>query len=142
MQATGSASPSSIHLESLRTSTLPNGEISIYLNNRTFSLTKISSNETYNACSISFLSNLAFENIKLSELIRNGRIGKIRVENHKVISLTLTEDMLKILEKSNITGVTLSQGNTVLTIDDNPEFDNFDSNSQYVKYIKENVLKS
>lgn len=135
-----SISPAPINSQSLAkvldTTNLPkNTLLPIYLISRSVTLSDSTTNENYKACCISFIQNLVVEkDLKLADLIQEKRIGALHIENHKVKSLTVPPEMLEIFTKANIKGVTIIQGEQILSVEDHPMIRAFASDEQYKKY--------
>lgn len=127
-----SAQPS---LGNLDVEKLPNNTVlPVQLVGRVVTLKNTSTLESYKCCCLSFLNK---QNSELrDELITGKRIGAIHIENHKIKSLTITEEMLSILTKANITGISFIEGAKILSLDsDKPLLRKFDSEEQYLKYV-------
>lgn len=123
-------------VKALEASQLPkNALLPVYLIGRTVTLEYPKTHESRKACCVSFLQNLVTEtNLTLADLIEGKRIGVFHIENHKVRSLTLTVEMLEILTKANIKGISIIQGTQVLSVEDNAIIRTFVSEEEYKKY--------
>ncbi len=111
-----------------------NGFIPVYLQGRIVSLTDRDTKETHKRCCVSLLDNLQYESsLTLSYLIEHKRIGLIHMEDHKIKSLTLTKEMIDMLNRSNVNGIVIEENKKHLPISDNLMMRTFVSDDQYIK---------
>lgn len=92
-----------------------NAVMPVYLLDKAVRLSNKKTKKKYQSCCVSFLQNLVGEpNLTLSDLIKGRKIGALHIQNHEVISLTVTPEAKESIDKANITAVSIFQGQNLI----------------------------
>ncbi|WP_068467513.1 hypothetical protein [Candidatus Protochlamydia phocaeensis] len=131
-----SPSTSSFQSGYLDQSLLPNGFITVALTGDYLEVKK--ENNKCTAFVISILNDIDPKYI--GKTVAEGRMAVLQVEQDKVKSITIKNNLLQAFQKHNITNIVVQSGNNLLVIDGDVKMRSYASDEQYIRYMQKMKL--